>query len=86
METTLAMPTFRTQLFNAEDIENVKKVQAGYKVATLSAFLGQPAPKASPADFPKALTVQQQKRRWSSSGCGEQSPCSSRRPTPPRSN
>ena len=61
METTLAMPTFRTQLFDAEDIENVKKVQAGYKVATLSAFLGQPAPKASAGDFPKALTVQQQK-------------------------
>jgi hypothetical protein len=32
----------------------VKKVQAGYKVQTLSQFLGQPAPPAAPAiDFPK---------------------------------
>ena len=33
---------------------NVEKVQAGYKVQTLSAYLGQPAPPAAPAiDFPK---------------------------------
>ena len=60
-ETIIGMPTFRTQLFNPDDIENVKKVQAGYKVQTLSAFLGQAAPKATPVNFPKALTVQQQK-------------------------
>lgn len=60
-ETMLGMPTFRTQLFNPDDLENVKKVQAGYKVQTLSAFLGQPAPEASPADYPKSLTVQKQK-------------------------
>lgn len=41
METTLGTAAFRTQLFNPGDIENVKKVQAGYKVQTLSAFLGQ---------------------------------------------
>ena len=44
------------------DIENVKKVQAGYKVQPLSAFLGQPAPKAAPAiDFIKPLTPAEEK-------------------------
>jgi hypothetical protein len=61
-ETDLAFPAYRTQLFNPGDIENVKKVQAGYKVQTLSAFLGQPAPKAAPAiDFIKPLTPEAQK-------------------------
>jgi hypothetical protein len=56
-ETELAIPTYRTQLFDPGDIDNVKKVQAGYKVQPLSAFLGQPAPKAAPAiDFIKPLT------------------------------
>ena len=40
---------FRTQLFNAEDMPNVVKIQAGYKVQPLSAFLNQPAPPAPPA-------------------------------------
>ena len=61
METTLGSAAFRTQLFNPEDIENVKKVQAGYKVQTLSAFLGQPAPKPTPITFITPLTVEQQK-------------------------
>jgi hypothetical protein len=61
-ETELAFPTYRTQLFNPGDIENVKKVQAGYKVQPLSAFLGQPAPKAVPAiDFVKPLTPAEEK-------------------------
>jgi hypothetical protein len=56
-ETELAFPGYRTQLFNPGDIDNVKKVQSGYKVQTLSAFLGQPAPAAAPAiDFIKPLT------------------------------
>ena len=55
-ETELAFPAYRTQLFNPGDIDNVKKVQAGYKVEPLSAFLGQPAPKAAPAiNFIKPL-------------------------------
>jgi hypothetical protein len=46
---------YRTQLFNAEDMPNVEKVQAGYKAQPLSAYLKQPAPPAAPAiDFPKA--------------------------------
>jgi hypothetical protein len=55
--TEFGLSVFRTQLFDATDIENVKKVQAGYKAQPLSAYLGQPAPPAAPAiDFPKIDT------------------------------
>src|SRR5437764_2317819 len=61
-ETELAFPTYRTQLFDPGDIDNVRKVQAGYMVQSLSAFLGQPAPKAAPAiDFIKPLTPAEEK-------------------------
>lgn len=61
-ETEFVFGAFRTQLFNPADLDNVKKVQAGYKVQPLSAFLGQPAPKAAPAiDFIKPLTPEAQK-------------------------
>src|SRR5688572_7077908 len=61
-ETELAFPGYRTQLFNPDDLDNVRKVQAGYKVQTLSAFLGQPAPTAAPAiDFIKPLTPAEEK-------------------------
>lgn len=61
-ETELVFAAFRTQLFNPGDLDNVKKIQAGYKVQTLSAFLGQPAPKAAPAiDFVTPLTPEGQK-------------------------
>ncbi len=46
-ETDFSFAIIRTQLFNAADIENVKKIQAGYKLQTLSAFLGKPAPPAA---------------------------------------
>ena len=48
-ETRLALAIIRTQLFNAADLENVKKIQAQYKLQPLSAFLGQPTPSAVPA-------------------------------------
>jgi len=52
--TEFAMAAFRTQLFDANDMPNVVKVQDGYKLTPLSAFLKQPAPPASPAvDWPK---------------------------------
>ena len=55
-ETELVLAAYRTQLFNPDDLDNVKKIQAGYKAQPLSAFLGQPAPKAAPAiDFIKPL-------------------------------
>ena len=61
-ETELVLAVYRTQLFHPDDIDNVKKIQAGYKVQTLSAFLGKPAPKAAPAiDFIKPLTPELQK-------------------------
>lgn len=61
-ETELALVPFRTQVFGPDDIENVKAVQAGYKAQTLSAFIGQPAPKAAPAiDYIKPLTPEAQK-------------------------
>jgi hypothetical protein len=56
-ETELAIAVYRTQLFDPGDIEKVKAIQAKYKVQTLSAFLGKPAPKAAPAiDFIAPLT------------------------------
>ena len=56
-DTYLVSPIIRTQLFNPADLDNVKKVQAGYKLQPLSAFLGQPAPPAAPPiDFIKPLT------------------------------
>jgi hypothetical protein len=48
-ETELALAIYRTQLFNPSDLENVKAIQAGYKLQPLSAFLGQPAPPQPPA-------------------------------------
>jgi hypothetical protein len=52
--TQFSLAAYRTQLFNAADMPNVVKIQAGYKVQPLSAFLKQPAPPAAPAiDFPK---------------------------------
>jgi hypothetical protein len=36
-------------LFNPKDLPNVVKIQKGYKVQPLSAFLGQPAPAQAPA-------------------------------------
>ena len=52
--TQFSIAGYRTQLFNPADMPNVVKVQSGYKVQTLSAYLKQPAPAAAPAiNFPK---------------------------------
>jgi len=52
--TQFSLAGYRTQLFGPDDIENVKNVQAGYKVQPLSAYRGKPAPPPAPAiDFPK---------------------------------
>jgi len=52
--TQFSIVAYRTQLFGPDDIDNVKRVQAGYKVQPLSAYLKQPAPPAAPTvDFPK---------------------------------
>jgi hypothetical protein len=61
-ETELLLAGYRTQLFNPADLENVKKIQADYKAAPLSTFLGQAAPTGAPAiDFIKPLTPEQQR-------------------------
>jgi hypothetical protein len=55
--TPFGLTIFRTQLFNAEDMPNVVKVQAGYKAQPLSAFLKQAAPPAAAKiDFLPATT------------------------------
>jgi hypothetical protein len=61
-ETELIIAAYRTQLFNPDDLDNVKKIQAGYKAEPLSKFLGEPAPKAAPAiDFIKPLSPAEEK-------------------------
>lgn len=49
MPTTLALGIIRTQLFSRDDLEKVKVIQAGYKVALLSAYAGTPASAAPPS-------------------------------------
>lgn len=53
-ETDFAFAIIRTQLFDPADIDNVKKIQAGYRAMTLSQFLGKPTPPAAPEiNWPK---------------------------------
>lgn len=61
-ETDFVFAVYRTQLINTGDMDNVKRIQAGYKVEPLSAFLGQPAPTAAPPiEFVTPLTPATQK-------------------------
>ena len=61
-DTDLALVVYRTQLMGPSDIDNVKKIQAGYQVAPLSVFLNQPAPPAAPPiDFAPPLTKDQER-------------------------
>lgn len=60
-ETDFDFVLYRTQLKNSADIEAVKAVQAGYKVQTLSQFLGK-TPNAVPdIVFVKPLTAEEQR-------------------------
>ncbi|HTL72093.1 MAG TPA: DUF1254 domain-containing protein [bacterium] len=47
--TQFSAVAYRTQLFGPDDMPNVEKIQAGYKVQPLSSYLHQPAPPAAPA-------------------------------------
>lgn len=61
-ETELAIAAYRTQLFNPDDLDQVKQIQAGYQAQPLSVFLGQSAPEAAPTiDFIKPLTPNEQR-------------------------
>ncbi len=61
-ETELAMVAYRTQLFTPTDLQNVREVQAGYKVEPLSSFLGQPAPPTAPQiDFIEPLSADEER-------------------------
>lgn len=61
-ETDFAFVLFRTQLFNPADIDAVKAVQAGYKVQTLSQYVGKRGAQAAPVEFVTPLTVVQQRK------------------------
>jgi len=51
--TQFSLAVYRTQLFNAKDMPNVEKIQSGYRLRPLSAYLGQAAPPTVPViDFP----------------------------------
>jgi len=66
--TPFMLVIFRTQLFNPEDMPNVEKIQAGYKVQTLSAFQSKPAPAAAAAaaiDFLPAKSAGVKTHFWS---------------------
>ncbi|CAN5393423.1 DUF1254 domain-containing protein [soil metagenome] len=61
-DTDLAMVLYRTQLMGPSDLPTVEKIQAGYQVQPLSAYLQQPPPTPAPAiDFLPPLTAEQQK-------------------------
>jgi hypothetical protein len=47
-ETSLVSVVGRTQLFSPADLDDVKTLQAGYKVQPLSTFEGTPSPPAAP--------------------------------------
>ena len=61
-ETEFAFVLIRTQLFGPDDIGQVKRVQAGYAVRTLSHFLAKGTPPLAPRiDFPKPLTPDEER-------------------------
>ncbi|MDM0037329.1 DUF1254 domain-containing protein [Variovorax sp. J22P271] len=58
-DTALMFSQFRTQLKNPDDLEAVKKIQAGYKVVPLSTFTGSKPPDPAPAvDYPPITRAQ----------------------------
>ncbi|MBK9332651.1 MAG: DUF1254 domain-containing protein [Ignavibacteria bacterium] len=60
-ETMFVQCIIRTQLFNPDDLENVKKIQEGYKVQTLSNYLLKEELAADTAEFIDPLTPDQQR-------------------------
>jgi hypothetical protein len=61
-ETELAFVLYRTQLLGPDDLENVKRVQSGYKVERLSEFLGRTAPPPAPKiEFRKPISAEEER-------------------------
>lgn len=61
-ETNLLLAIYRTQLFDVDDLDNVKEIQSGYKAQPLSQFLGASAAPAAPSvEFMTPLTPETQK-------------------------
>lgn len=61
-DTDLALVLYRTQLLGPSDLDQVKKIQDGYRVTPLSVFLKQPVPAPAPAiDFVPPLSRDQEK-------------------------
>jgi hypothetical protein len=60
-ETDLAFVLYRTQLFGEDDLAAVKKIQAQYRVQSLSRFLGRPAPPTTALEFVAPLSAEAQK-------------------------
>ena len=61
-DTEFAMAFYRTQLFNAADIDNVKKIQAQFKAEPLSTFLGtKPPQKVAEIDFIKPISAAEER-------------------------
>jgi hypothetical protein len=61
-DTEFIFAFYRVQLFDPKDIDNVKKVQAGFKVQPLSAFAGTPPVKATPVNFIKPISREDEKK------------------------
>jgi hypothetical protein len=60
-ETDLAFVLYRTQLFGGDDLEEVQKIQAQYKVQPLSRFAGTTRPPTPAGEFIKPLSAEAQK-------------------------
>lgn len=61
-ETDLALIVYRTQLRGSDDLDNVKRVQAGYDVEPLSEFVGKVGPPHAPEiRFPKPLSADKER-------------------------
>jgi hypothetical protein len=61
-DTDLVLVLYRTQLFGPSDLDNVKKIQDGYRVAPLSVYLNQSSPQPAPAiDFVPPLSPEAQR-------------------------
>jgi hypothetical protein len=61
-DTSFGLAIIRTQLFGPSDLDNVKRIQAGYHVQPLSSYLGQLPPSALPAvDWLPALSPEEER-------------------------